>query len=108
LKIKDSTGRPLVPPDSGAPMNVIGSGTVQIDGRINGLGILASDGVTQYPESILVARAADTILFESPVLRFRYEEPDGPEIIRLGIWAYTAAFTKFSGASVKRIAITAA
>lgn len=108
LKIKDSTGRPLVPPDSGGAVNVIGSGTVQVDGRLNGLGILASDGVTQYPESILVARAADTILFESPVLRFRYEEPDGPEIIRLGVWAYTAVFVKYSGKSVKRIAITAA
>lgn len=108
LKIKDSTGRPLVPPDSGAPMNVIGSGTVQVDGRLNGLGVLASDGVTQYPESLLVARASDTILFESPVLRFRYEEPDGPEVIRLGIWAYTAVYVKYSGKSVQRIAITAA
>ncbi|MBL8926322.1 MAG: phage major capsid protein [Pseudonocardia sp.] len=108
LKIKDSTGRPIVPPDSGGPMNVIGTGTVAVDGRVNGLGILASDGVTQYPESILVARAADTILFESPVLRFRYDEPDGPEVIRLGVWAYTACYVKHSGKSVKRIAITAA
>lgn len=107
LKIKDSTGRPLIPGDSGGPMNVIGTGTVQVDGRVQGLGVLASDGVTQYPESLLVARAADTILFESPVLRFRYEEPDGPEVIRLGIWAYTAAYVKHSGSSVKRIEITA-
>lgn len=108
LKIKDSTGRPLIPPDSGGAVNVIGSGTVQVDGRLNGLGVLASDGVVQYPESLLVARASDTILFESPVLRFRYDEPDGPEIIRLGIWAYTAVYVKHSGKSVKRIAITAA
>jgi HK97 family phage major capsid protein len=108
LKLKDTTGRPLIPTDSGGPMNVIGTGSVQVDGRIHGLGVLASDGVTQYPESILVARAADTILFESPVLRFRYEEPDGPEIVRLGIWAYTAAYVKHSGASVKRAVITAA
>lgn len=108
LKIKDSTGRPLIPSDSGGPMNVIGVGTPQVDGRVHGLGVLATDGITQYPESILVARAADTILFESPVLRFRYEEPDGPETIRLGIWAYTAAYVKHSGKSVKRIAITAA
>lgn len=107
LKIKDSTGRPLIPADSGGTMNVIGSGSVAVDGRVHGLGVLASDGVTQYPESVLVARAADTILFESPVLRFRYDEPDGPEIIRLGIWAYTAVHVKYS-ASVERIAITAA
>lgn len=107
LKIKDSTGRPLIPADSGGAMNVIGRGEVAVDGRVHGLGVLASDGVTQYPESILVARAADTILFESPTLRFRYDEPDGPEIIRLGIWAYTAVYVKRTE-SVERIVITAA
>lgn len=107
LKIKDSTGRPLIPADSGGAMNVIGTGSVAVDGRVHGLGLLASDGVIQYPESLLVARGADTILFESPVLRFRYEEPDGPEIIRLGVWAYTAVHVKYTS-SVERIAITAA
>jgi HK97 family phage major capsid protein len=107
LKIKDSTGRPIVPPDSGGPMNVIGTGTVAVDGRVQGLGVLASDGVTQYAESILVARASDTILFESPILRFRYDEPLGPEIVKLGIWAYSAVHVKYAE-SVERIAITAA
>lgn len=106
LKIKDSSGRPLMPADSGGPMNVIGTGTVAVDGRLFGLGVVASDGVTQYPESIVAARASDTILFESPVLRFRYEEPDGPEVIRLGIWSYTAVYVKYAGSSVKRIQIT--
>lgn len=108
LKMKDGSGRPLVPTDSGGPMNVIGTGSVAVDGRIHGIGVLASDGVTQYPESILLARSSDTILFESPTLRFRYEEPDGPETIRLGIWAYTAVYVKYSGSSVKRNVITAA
>lgn len=108
LKLKDGSGRPLIPLDSNAPMNVIGTGSVAVDGRIHGVGLLASDGITQYPESIVAARASDTILFESPVLRFRYEEPDGPEVIRLGIWAYTAVYVKYSGDSVKRVQITAA
>lgn len=108
LKMKDSSGRPLIPSDSGGAMNVIGTGSVAVDGRLHGLGVLASDGVTQYPESVLVARASDTILFESSTLRFRYDEPDGPEIIRLGIWAYSAVHVKYAGLSVKRIQITAA
>lgn len=108
LKIKDSTGRPLIPADSGGPVNVIGTGTAQVDGRVHGLGLLASDGVTQYPESLLVARAADTILFESNALRFNYEQPDGPSVVRLGVWAYVAVYVKYAGKSVKRIAITAA
>lgn len=107
LKIKDSTGRPLIPADSGGAMNVIGRGEVAVDGRVHGLGVLASDGVTQYPESLLVARANDTILFESPTLRFRYDEPDGPSVIRLGVWGYVAVHVKYT-ASVERIVITAA
>lgn len=109
LKWKDTSNRPLIPLDSAGPMNVIGTGSVAVDGRVHGLGVLATDGVpSAFPENVLVARASDTILWESPVLRFRYEEPNGPESVRLGIWAYVATYVKYAGASVKRIAITAA
>jgi hypothetical protein len=107
LKIKDTTGRPVMPADSGRPMNVIGTGDVQTDGNILGLDVLASDSITQYPESILVFRSDDTILFESPTLRFRYDEPKGPETIRLGVWGYVVAHVKRTE-SVRRIVITAA
>jgi len=109
LKIKDSTGRPILPADSAGPMNVFGVGSVAVDGRLSspGLGVIASDGITQYAESLLVARAADTLLFESGVRQFTYEQPDGPEIVRLGIWAYSAVHVKYTG-SVERIVITAA
>jgi HK97 family phage major capsid protein len=109
LKLKDTTNRPLIPGDSGGPMNVIGTGSVAVDGRVHGLGVIATDGLSGgYPDNLLAARASDTILFESPTLRFRYEEPNGPESIRLGIWAYTACYVKYTGGSVKRIQITAA
>lgn len=110
LKLKDADGRPMIPDGSNGPMNAIGVGTVQVDGRINGLGVIATDGVStgSYPESILVARASDTILFESDVLRFRYEEPLGPESVKLGVWGYTAVIVRQAGKSVKRIVVTAA
>jgi HK97 family phage major capsid protein len=110
LKLKDADGRPMIPDGSMGPMNAIGVGTVQVDGRVNGLGIIATDGVStgSYPESILVARAADTILFESDVLRFRYEEPLGPESVKLGVWGYTACIVRQATKSVKRIVVTAA
>lgn len=109
LKLKDTTNRPLIPADSGGPMNVIGTGSVAVDGRVHGLGVIATDGLTGgYPDNLLAARASDTILFESPTLRFRYEEPNGPESVKLGIWAYTAVYVKYAGASVKRIQITTA
>jgi len=110
LKLKDADGRPMIPDASNGPMNAIGVGTVQVDGRMHGLGIIATDGVStgSYPESILVARAADTILFESDVLRFRYEEPLGPESVKLGVWGYTAVIVRQATKSVKRIVVTAA
>lgn len=108
LKLKDSTGRPLMPLESAGPMNVIGTGSVAVDGRFHGLGVIATDGITQYPESILAARASDTLLFESAVTRFRFEEVAGPESVKLGIWAYSAVHVKYAGASVKRNQITAA
>jgi HK97 family phage major capsid protein len=110
LKLKDADGRPMIPDASNGPMNAIGVGTVQVDGRMHGLGIIATDGVStgSYPESILVARAADTILFESDVLRFRYEEPLGPESVKLGVWGYTACIVRQATKSVKRIVVTAA
>lgn len=108
LGLTDSSGRPLIPLESNGPMNVFGTGSVAVDGRILGLGVLASDGITQYPESILVARASDTLLFESDTMRFRYDEPDGPETVRLGVWGYVGVLVRYAGASVKRLQITAA
>lgn len=109
LKLKDSTGRPLLPLDSAGPMNVLGTGSVAVDGRIHGLGVLATEGIaTGYPESILVARASDTLLFESNVMRFRYEEVAGPESVKLGIWGYSAVHVKYAGDSVKSVSVTIA
>lgn len=111
LKLKDTTGRPLIPYNSNGPMNVLGVGEAQVDGQIEGLGVIASDGVrvnAAYPDSILVFRAADQILFESNVLQFRYEQPLGPESVKLGIWGYTGFISRQAGKSVKRIVVTAA
>ncbi len=117
LKLKDTTGRPLIPLETAGPMNVIGVGSVAVDGRIHGLGVVATDGVgtVAYPESYGVMRAMDTVLFESNMLRFRFEEVAGPESIVLGIWGYTAVLVRQTpGAigtqskSVRRVQVTAA
>ncbi|MCF7548905.1 phage major capsid protein [Pseudonocardia sp. WMMC193] len=111
LKWKDSTGRPLVPAGSAGPQNVLGRGDVATDGFLDSaaVAVLATDGVAStFPESILVARSLDVILFESPTTRFSFEQPEGPEIVRLGIWAYAASYVQHAGKSVKRVAITAA
>lgn len=110
LDITDTQGRPLIPVAQYGTMNVFGQGDAMNDGQILGLNIVASDGLTYqtYPESILVARSQDTILFESNMLRFRYEEPDGPETIRLGVWGYVGVITRYPAQSVRRLQVTLA
>lgn len=117
LKLKDTTGRPLIPLESAGPMNVIGVGEAAVDGRIHGLGVIASDGfgTTGYPESYGAMKASDTVLFESNLLRFRYEEQAGPESIVLGIWGYTGVIVRQTpgnvgtqSKSVRRYVVTAA
>lgn len=109
-KLKDSTGRPLIPSGSGGPMNVFGIGTVAADGVIEDYPAIVTDGMgtTGYPESYVAMRASDTLLFEGTTMRFRFEEQAGPESVVLGIWAYTAVIVRQAGKSVKRVVVTAA
>lgn len=110
-KLRDTTGRALIPPEMARQqmVNVDGVGTLNAAGIIEDLAVMptAGLGTTAYPENILVARARDTILFEGAVQRFRFEEVAGPESIKLGIWAYTAVTVRYSS-SVERIQVTAA
>lgn len=110
LKLRDADGRPLIAnPNQGQAVNVAGVGSVQVDGVIEGFGVVATDGIPfTYPESYLAYRAADQLLFTSSVLRFRFEEVSGPESIVLGIWGYTAFISRQATKSVKRAEITAA
>jgi hypothetical protein len=109
-KLKDSTNRPLIPVSKYGPANVNGIGEVNTDGEIESLQVISTDGVgngTTFPESFLVARSTDTILFETDVMRFRYEEQAGPESIVLGVWGYSAVIVRQPGKSVKRVLVTA-
>jgi hypothetical protein len=116
-KFRDTAGRKLFPTSDAGPVNVDGVGTVTAAGSIEGLPVIATDGLgfgptlgvtSQYPENIVVLRASDTILFEGDMMRFRYEEVAGPESVKLGIWAYTAAIVRQASSSVARIQITQA
>lgn len=108
LALKDSQGRPLMPDSTAGPMNVIGVGSVAVDGRIGNLGVIATDGMGTgaLPDTFAALRASDTLLFESNMLRFRFEEQAGPESVVLGIWGYTAVLVRQGTKSVKRVVIT--
>jgi HK97 family phage major capsid protein len=109
-KLKDTAGRPLVPMNRGV-QNIYGVGdAVAVEGDIEGLGVIATEGIStgSYPESIVVARASDTLLFEGNLMRFRYEEVSGPQSIKVGIWNYYAVSVRRPGVGQKRIVVTAA
>lgn len=116
-KLKDGNNRPLMPFSSYGPQNAAGLMQGQQAGEIEGLTVIPTAGMgadTAYPQKFLVARSMDTILFESNMLRFRYEEQAGPESIVLGVWAYTAVAVRQKGAStttsksVRSVTVTAA
>lgn len=111
-KLRDSEGRPLIPANTMGAMavNVNGVGTITTPGMIEGLALAVTDGIgtTAYPESMVVQRASDVLLFEGDKLRFNDPYTEGPESIRLAIWAYTAVYVRYAGSSGKRVVITAA
>lgn len=106
LGLVDTTGRPLVPSPQGGQqfVNVAGVGSVAVDGFWHGLGIVATAGFST-DDRFWAVRSQDVILFESNMYRFRYEQPLGPDLIKLGIWAYTATHLRFGTTAVKRVEI---
>jgi hypothetical protein len=106
LGLVDTTGRPLVPaPQQGQQfVNVAGVGSVAVDGFWHGLGIVPTAGFSD-DDKFWAVRSQDILLFESNMYRFRYEQPLGPDLIKLGIWAYTATHVRFGTTSVKRVEI---
>lgn len=109
LMLKDSTGRPLIVDGSEGPMNVAGVGSVNVDGRIKGFGVVVSAGMDDgdaLTDSFTVFRSSDVLLFESNLLRFRYEEVSGPESVKLGIWRYAAVAVRQGTRAVKNVEIT--
>lgn len=112
LKLKDSAGRPLFPTMNGGAqaVNVFGVGDVKTPGMIDGLAAVVTEGVgtTAYPESMVVQRAEDALLFESSQLRFEDPYSVGPDKVRLAIWGYAATYVRYPSLSGKRVAITAA
>lgn len=112
LKLKGSDGRPLIPTQGGGAqaVNVFGVGDVRAAGMIDGLAAIPTDGLgtTAYPETLVVQRAEDAILFEGSNLRFEDPYSLGPSQVRLAIWAYAATYVRYAGSSGKKVTVTAA
>lgn len=105
---RDTTGRPLVTGIGDPGVNTLG-GTVDLSstegGRYRGLRLIPTDGIL-LDDRIAAVRSNDVLLFESNVMRFRYEQPLGPQSIKMGIWAYTAVLVRAGTGAIKRVEIT--
>lgn len=107
-KLKDGNGRPLIPAATAGPRNVLGVGTIDAAGDIEGLAVMPTDGMkdsSSDQDTYAVFRASDVLLFESDMLRFRFEEQKGPESIVLGIWGYSAAMVRQADDAVRRVQV---
>lgn len=107
IDLTDTTGRPLVTGAGDAPSNIMGAADLSAleGGRYKGITLAPTDGITA-DDRFAVLRGSDVLLFESNVMRFRYEQPLGPESIKMGVWGYTAVLVRYGTASIKRVEIT--
>lgn len=81
-------GRPLLPtvnPVNTAGRLEAGYQALNLDGRY----ILPSSRLAST-DTFLV-KAEDVLVAESQVLTFRFDQPEGPGVIKLALWAYVAA-----------------
>lgn len=84
----DSSGRPLLP--SIGPFNA--QGTADLGGvaaNVLGAQVILSWGSTA--DKVFTLRKDDYVIFESPVLNFRYEQATGPAGFNVGVWGYFVA-----------------
>ncbi len=94
----DTTGRAMLP--SIGASNAVGTGKAGETGfNIDGVPIFKVWGVAATMAYLF--NTQDVFLGESAVRTFRFEETEGPGIIKLALWAYVAAAVTRPGTVVK-------
>lgn len=93
----DSTGRPFLP--------MIGSmnsdGTVERGGiQADVLGAATKLSYASTTNVCVFSVPTDYVIYESSVASFSYDQPVGPQAVRIGLWAYLVVGTRLGGLSV--------
>ncbi len=94
LKFADTTGRPLILAQRYNPQNAIGQGDLQnaygsaLQGDLENLGVVTSPTVGASTGFIL--NSQEHLFSISPPMQFRFDEPAGPALVRIGVWGYEA------------------
>lgn len=94
----DTTGRPMLP--SVGPTNAVGTGQAGETGfNVDGVPIFKVWGVAATMAYLF--RVEDVFVGESSVRTFRFEEVEGPGVIKFALWSYVAAAVTRPGSVVK-------
>ncbi len=94
LKFADTTGRPLILAQAYSPQNAIGEGNASTlfgaaaQGSLESLTVMTSPTVGASTGFIL--QSQEQLFSISPPMQFKFEEPAGPALIRIGVWGYAA------------------
>lgn len=97
LKFQDTTGRPVVLAQRYNPQNAVGDGGLTqafsnpIQGSLESLVVVTSPSVGASTGFVL--NSQEVVVSISPPMQFRFDEPAGPALIRIGVWGYEAAIT---------------
>jgi HK97 family phage major capsid protein len=97
LKFTDTTGRPLILAQAYNPMNAIGRGDATkgfgsiTQGTLENLEVTTSPTVAASTGFVL--NSQELLFSISPPFQFRFDEPAGPALVRIGVWGYEAVAT---------------
>lgn len=94
----DSTGRPMLA--SVNPSNAVGTASPGWTGAsVDGVELVKSSKVAV--DDAFILRSEDVFIGESPLRTFRFDEVEGPGVIKLALWSYFAAKVTRAGSVVQ-------
>lgn len=107
LKFVDSTGRPLILAQRYNPTNAIGRGDQReafrspIQGDLESLQVVTSPTVGASRGFII--NSQEILFSASTPQQFRFDQPAGPALIRVGVWGYMAVVTQRRPKAITKI-----
>lgn len=107
LKLADSTGRPLIVNQRYNPSNAVGGGGSTGGFRNVIVGDLENLDVTTSPtvnaSRGYVVNSQELMFSVSAPQQFKFEQPAGPALVRVGVWGYTAIVANRRPKAITRI-----
>lgn len=97
LKFQDANARPLILAQQYQPQNAIGRGDITqayasaVQGSLENLSAVTSPTIAA--STGFVVNGNELLFSYSPPMQFRFDEPAGPALIRVGVWGYEASVT---------------